>query len=322
MIFVLVRALTYATLFIGVVLVFMPARLIARSGMTRPQGLGLTEVAGALVVVIGAAVALWCVLTFALVGRGTPLPLDPPRRLVVRGPYKYVRNPMYLGAVTALAGAAAFYRSGPLALYAACFLLVVHAFVVWYEEPTLRATFGADYARYCRRVRRWRPKLAMNRSAMMSLVWALTMLALLPVSAVSAPADAAPPCEAAPRAAVPDGWTRKAVREKFSIALPPSCELDPEPRFVHGGTSWKCGTVGAQVVWGMWGASSFSESAKKCSAKVEGVKVMVVREQRAKGAEVEVLYRTGDVHEPLVAAWSERPEDQAAVEAIVFSGKR
>jgi protein-S-isoprenylcysteine O-methyltransferase Ste14 len=107
--------------------------------------------------VSGAALAVWCILSFAFLGRGTPAPFDPPRRLVLRGPYRYVRNPMYLGAALALAGAALFYRSGALLAYTGAFLLVMHAFVVWYEEPTLRRTFGESYEAYRRQVRRWLP---------------------------------------------------------------------------------------------------------------------------------------------------------------------
>jgi protein-S-isoprenylcysteine O-methyltransferase Ste14 len=66
---------------------------------------------------------------------------------------------MYLGAALALAGAALVWRSVALGAYALAFLLVTHAFVVFYEEPTLRATFGVDYDAYCRRVRRWLPHL-------------------------------------------------------------------------------------------------------------------------------------------------------------------
>jgi len=67
------------------------------------------EVAGILVGVAGGPLALWCILAFATVGKGTPAPFDPPRHLVVAGPYRYVRNPMYIGAGLALAGAAIFY---------------------------------------------------------------------------------------------------------------------------------------------------------------------------------------------------------------------
>jgi len=86
--------------------------------------------------------------------------LDPPRRLVVQGPYRFVRNPMYLGAGTALAGAALFFQSLPLVGFTALFLLSTHLFVRWYEEPTLRRTFGEVYQAYCRKVARWRPRLS------------------------------------------------------------------------------------------------------------------------------------------------------------------
>jgi protein-S-isoprenylcysteine O-methyltransferase Ste14 len=156
--FVLVRALTYATVFVGFVLVFLPARVLAWSGVTRPDALGSLQVVGMAVVVVGAALALSCVLTFALVGRGTPAPFDPPRRLVVRGPYGAVRNPMYIGAALALAGAALFYQSVPLLGFTGLFLLITHLFVVLYEEPTLRRLFGRDYEAYCDGTRRWWPR--------------------------------------------------------------------------------------------------------------------------------------------------------------------
>jgi len=154
---VLLRALVYASLFIGFVLVFLPARVLEWSGIVRPAAAGPLQIAGTIVGAAGAVLALWCVLTFAVVGKGTPAPFDPPRRLVVRGPYRFVRNPMYLGAGLALAGAALFYESTAVLGYTGLFLMVTHLFVVWYEEPTLRRSFGEDYEAYCRRVRRWWP---------------------------------------------------------------------------------------------------------------------------------------------------------------------
>lgn len=154
---VLVRALTYATLFIAVVLVYLPAQTLAWSGIGRPTRFALPQLLGAIATLGGSALAVWCILSFAVIGRGTPAPFDPPRRLVIRGPYRYVRNPMYLGAGLALAGAALFYQSGVLLAYAAGFLLVMHAFVVWHEEPTLRQTFGEEYEEYRQRVHRWLP---------------------------------------------------------------------------------------------------------------------------------------------------------------------
>jgi protein-S-isoprenylcysteine O-methyltransferase Ste14 len=156
--FVFIRAVTYATLFIGLVLVLVPAQLLSPPGIVRPETIGAPQVAGMAVAVGGGAIALWCILSFAVVGRGTPAPFDPPRRLVVRGPYAVVRNPMYIGAVLALGGAALFYESLPLLGYTAAFFLVTHIFVVLYEEPTLRRTFGADYEAYGRQVRRWWPR--------------------------------------------------------------------------------------------------------------------------------------------------------------------
>lgn len=144
-------------MFIAVVLVYLPAQVLAGAGVRRPTAFGLTQIAGSLVTSIGAAVAIWCIATFALVGRGTPAPFDPPRRLVLRGPYRYVRNPMYIGAALALCGGALFYQSKALLGYAGAFVLLMHAFVVLYEEPALAAGFGEEYRSYCRQVRRWWP---------------------------------------------------------------------------------------------------------------------------------------------------------------------
>ncbi|UCG76091.1 MAG: isoprenylcysteine carboxyl methyltransferase, partial [Gemmatimonadota bacterium] len=93
----LLRALTYASLFVALVLVLLPARLLEWTGVTRPP-VGAVQLIGAAAAIAGGLLALWCVLTFAVVGRGTPAPFDPPRRLVVQGPYSVVRNPMYIGA--------------------------------------------------------------------------------------------------------------------------------------------------------------------------------------------------------------------------------
>ncbi len=154
---VLVRALTYAVLFMGLVLVLLPSSLVSRGGWQLPAEGGVRSV-GMIVSGLGVALALWCVVSFAILGRGTPAVFDPPRRLVVRGPYRLVRNPMYIGAAMAVAGAAIVYRSLGLALYAASFLLLAHLFVVTYEEPTLRRKFGDEYEEYCKRVARWLPK--------------------------------------------------------------------------------------------------------------------------------------------------------------------
>jgi protein-S-isoprenylcysteine O-methyltransferase Ste14 len=156
--FVLVRTLTYSAVFIGFILIYLPARVLSWSGIVRPAAIEAQQVAGMVIGAAGAAVALWCVFTFAFIGRGTPAPFDPPRRLVIRGPYRFVRNPMYIGAGLALASAALFYESLPLLAYTALFFLATQVFVLVYEEPTLRKTFGQEYEAYCRQVRRWWPR--------------------------------------------------------------------------------------------------------------------------------------------------------------------
>jgi protein-S-isoprenylcysteine O-methyltransferase Ste14 len=156
--FVLVRAVTYAALFIGLVLVYLPARFLSWSGIVRPATTRAPQVAGMIMITIGTATALWCVFTFVFIGKGTPAPFDPPRKLVLRGPYRFVRNPMYIGAGMALAGAALFHQSLSIFIYTWLFFLATHVFVVLYEEPTLRRTFGDEYEAYFRCVRRWIPK--------------------------------------------------------------------------------------------------------------------------------------------------------------------
>jgi protein-S-isoprenylcysteine O-methyltransferase Ste14 len=155
---VFVRAVTYSVLFIGLLLIFLPNRILASTGITPPAAFGAWQVAGMLLGAFGGSLALTCILTFVFVGRGTPAPFDPPRRLVVQGPYRLIRNPMYVGAGLALAGAALFYESIPLLAYAGLFLAITHVFVVLYEEPTLRRTFAGEYEAYCHRVGRWWPK--------------------------------------------------------------------------------------------------------------------------------------------------------------------
>jgi protein-S-isoprenylcysteine O-methyltransferase Ste14 len=155
--FVIVRAITYATVFIGLLLIYVPARVLSWSGIVGPAEMEAPQIAGMLIESAGAVVALWCIFTFVRIGRGTPAPFDPPRQLVILGPYQFVRNPMYIGAVLVLTGAALFYWSVPLLVYAGLFLLASHLFVVWYEEPTLRRTFGQEYEAYCRQVSRWWP---------------------------------------------------------------------------------------------------------------------------------------------------------------------
>ena len=113
--------------------------------------------AGLVLIAGGVAALLTCVVDFARRGRGTPFPLDPPRHLVVGGLYQYVRNPMYVAILNIVLGESVVFRSGELIVYWFSVLLGFHLFVVLYEEPTLRKTFGSAYDAYAARVRRWIP---------------------------------------------------------------------------------------------------------------------------------------------------------------------
>lgn len=106
----------------------------------------------------GLAIYLWCLWDFAVTGRGTPAPIDPPKVLVVRGLYRYVRNPMYLGVLAVIAGWAVTFQSQALVMYCGAVALFFHSAVLLVEEPMLRRMFGAAYDNYCAAVSRWLPR--------------------------------------------------------------------------------------------------------------------------------------------------------------------
>ena len=108
--------------------------------------------------VIGSAIYFWCLWDFAMFGRGTPAPIDAPKKLVVRGLYQHVRNPMYVGVLTAILGWGLFFLSTTILLYGLGVFMLFNAFIGWYEEPHLKRTFGAEYTAYCAQVHRWIPR--------------------------------------------------------------------------------------------------------------------------------------------------------------------
>jgi protein-S-isoprenylcysteine O-methyltransferase Ste14 len=118
---------------------------------TSPLGIALLTVGGVL--------ALACITAFVIRGEGTPAPFDPPRKFVAAGPYRFVRNPMYIGGFLVLCGFGLYERSPAILFFALPWLLLAHLFVIFYEEPHLRTTFGTSYDNYCSAVRRWLPRL-------------------------------------------------------------------------------------------------------------------------------------------------------------------
>jgi len=155
---VLFRALTYATLFIGLLLVFVPDQILAPAGIVRPASIGLIQIVAMLVIVAGAALAIASILTFAFIGKGTPAPFDPPRKLVIAGPYRWVRNPMYIAPASCCSAPRCSMAPLELVLYTIIFWSMAHLFVLFYEEPVLRRKFGTDYDAYTATRRRWMPR--------------------------------------------------------------------------------------------------------------------------------------------------------------------
>ena len=108
---------------------------------------------------LGGWIILQCFWDFTIWGGGTPLPADPPKELVITGFYRYVRNPIYVGVLLIFLGHFLWFGYWALLMYAIISFMGVHAFVVLYEEPTLKRKFGPSYEDYVRRVPRWIPKL-------------------------------------------------------------------------------------------------------------------------------------------------------------------
>ena len=156
--FVLVRSAIVSALFVSIWTWFVPRWIAASRHVVLELHVGI---ASAILGAIGAAIMLRCVWDFAWTGRGTPAPFDPPQRLVIRGLYRYVRNPMYVGMGLFLIGEALALPmvAREMLLFEALMFGVITIFVMVYEEPTLTHLFGDDYLEYRRHVGRWIPRL-------------------------------------------------------------------------------------------------------------------------------------------------------------------
>ncbi|HJQ65124.1 MAG TPA: isoprenylcysteine carboxylmethyltransferase family protein [Gemmatimonadales bacterium] len=152
-----IRSIAWAALLPGFFAGYVPWRYfgLAHVQLTlrRPvHMLGLMGI-GVGVVLLGS-----CIWQFAHSGRGTLAPLDPPRQLVVRGPYRYVRNPMYAAVTAIVLGEVLLTRTVALLTYWVIWFVCVNLFVIGYEEPTLHRQFGESYEQYTRTVGRWIPR--------------------------------------------------------------------------------------------------------------------------------------------------------------------
>jgi protein-S-isoprenylcysteine O-methyltransferase Ste14 len=150
-----VRSIVVSILFVSIWTWFVPRWVVGNDAFENARP------AGWIVIAVGVSIAFACALEFAWRGIGTPAPFDPPRRLVISGLYRWVRNPMYVGLGVLLLGEAITFPrlTITMLIMIASLWLATTIFIITFEEPTLRSKFGDDYAEYCRNVRRWIPRL-------------------------------------------------------------------------------------------------------------------------------------------------------------------
>jgi len=148
----ILRNIMFTIVVPGAGAVLLPWLILGRGSAATPVPGTWPAVA---VIAAGAGLYVWCLSLFGRVGRGTPGPWDAPRALVTVGPYRWMRNPIYVSALLVVLGEAWLFGSVSLLLYAVAMAIGFHLFVVGYEEPTLRRNFGASYAAYRQSVPRW-----------------------------------------------------------------------------------------------------------------------------------------------------------------------
>jgi protein-S-isoprenylcysteine O-methyltransferase Ste14 len=136
-----------------------PYLILRASGNPLNPPFGVVQFLSVLIAVLGLGMVVWVSAVFVRIGRGTPVPIHPPSRFVAAGLYRYVRNPMYVGALLIMLAWAAYFGSAWILLYAAGFWFVFTVFLTVFEEPQLRRRFGAEYEDYLKTVPRWVPRL-------------------------------------------------------------------------------------------------------------------------------------------------------------------
>jgi len=154
----LLKILFFTALVPGTATILVPTMLLRWTHEWGFSHFGAMQCAGIAAFILGVFTYAWCAYDFGAAGKGTPAPIDPPKTLVIRGLYRYSRNPMYLGILGCLFGEALFFESLTMAVYGTIFCVGFNVFVRFYEEPKLRALFGSQYEEYCERVPRWIPR--------------------------------------------------------------------------------------------------------------------------------------------------------------------
>ncbi|HQU82109.1 MAG TPA: isoprenylcysteine carboxylmethyltransferase family protein [Pyrinomonadaceae bacterium] len=156
MISLLIRNLIFTILQPGLVAGLIPFLFLkAENKNFLPSIPTFSSVAGSLLMICGFFVLINCILRFASEGKGTLSPFDPTKKLVVKGLYRYSRNPMYVGVLLLLIGETVFFQSIFLLVYTVFIFLCFQLFIILHEEPRLKRDFGQEYENYCRKIKRW-----------------------------------------------------------------------------------------------------------------------------------------------------------------------
>lgn len=152
-----IKNLIFTVFVPGTVAAYIPYRIIKNLHSSLAIHWELLKFISVIFIFVGVAIYFSCLLHFALTGHGTPAPIDAPKRLVIKGLYCYVRNPMYVGVIVVILGWALLYNSFSVFQYAILMWIIFHIVIIFIEEPTLRRQFGEPYKSYCSKVRRWIP---------------------------------------------------------------------------------------------------------------------------------------------------------------------
>ena len=164
--FIKAIALLTGSLVVILFFIYLPCVLGTSNESSVNEGFHIFRYAAIIPMLLGAVLGGKCIFDFFIEGQGTPSPIDPPKKLVVSGFYRYNRNPMYSSVLLVLIGYSVWFLSLLVLLYTLAFFLVIHSFIVLFEEPALRKKFGDSYISYCQKVPRWIPRLSKsaNRS--------------------------------------------------------------------------------------------------------------------------------------------------------------
>jgi protein-S-isoprenylcysteine O-methyltransferase Ste14 len=143
----------------GIADVLIPGLILLWLHKLAFSSFGLWQVAGLVLIALGLGIVLWVCQAFVRTGRGTPAPFDPPHQFVTVGLFRWVRNPMYLGAALLIPlGEALYFQTWWLLVYTAALMLILHIYLVYFEEPALLKRFGRPYQKYLHTVPRWIPR--------------------------------------------------------------------------------------------------------------------------------------------------------------------